>query len=185
MIVVARIALWTLKRGTDRGSDPLATAQSLLQLLIGAEPSEPSEPPSEPPTQRPPGHVPGERGITVPEGTAPDDLSDAIRRYFPESEWQNAARVSWHESSHWYRLAERNTLDQAGGLCGVVIGRLPNGDVYYSEQSIGYFQINRCSHGHDREYWRDADNNVRKAAELWHESRWRPWYETGKLLHLV
>lgn len=180
-----RVALWTLKHGTDRGSDLLAEAQALLQALLGADPTEPVEPPEEPPSPLPPGVVPGQGGIVVPEGTAPDDLSDAIRAYFPSSEWANAARVSWYESAHWNRTAERNTLDRAGGKCGVPIGRLPNGDVYYSEQSVGYFQINVCSHGHDRAYWQDANNNVRKAGELWKASRWRDWLETGKRLHLV
>lgn len=180
-----RAGLLVLRANVDRLPGLMAELQAWLALLgVGTEPSEPG-----PAIAPGVGHVQtelSEDGRILAGGSpAPRDLSDAIKRYFPEDVWTDAARVSYIESAGWQRKAERNTLDQAGGRCNVPLPPLPDGTHIVSEQSVGYFQINVCAHGGDREYWWDADNNVRKAVELYRESGWRPWIHTARQLKLV
>lgn len=137
----------------------------------------------------PSGHIPTQTDedgrIVVPEGTAPQDLSDSIKKYWPREIWGDAARVSRGESS-WKWDAENDTTGSVGGECQVYLYTLPNGMKVYSEASFGYFQINRCAHGESKEHWLDVDNNVRKAAELY-EARggWGDWMYTATRLGLI
>lgn len=185
VVMAPSIPLLMFKRGEHPSQSALAALVALLQQLageIGGEHGEPGQP-----TGR--GHIPtvvGDDGrIQTPDGLAPRDLSDAIKRYWPESIWTDAARVAYIESAGWNRTAERNTLDRAGGRCNVPIGTLSDGTPIVSEQSVGYYQINVCAHGHDRDYWTDADNNVRYARRLYDESGWHPWTVTAKKLGLL
>lgn len=179
------VSILLFKTGTDRQEGALRELSSLLGALMAVLGRAPTKPPDDvAPTPVPPVGPPG-GGIETRYGTAPDDLSGAIRRYFPESEWRNAAEVSYLESGHWSSRAVRDTRYRAGGRCGVPIGTLDDGTPIVSEWSIGYFQINACAHGGDFEQWSDADNNVRKAAELWRSSGWRPWFITARTLHLL
>lgn len=180
-----RVGLLVLRKNRDRMSGLVAELQAWLAFLgAGTEPTEPG------PTINPgAGHVQTtlatDGRITAGGAPTPQDLSDAIKRHFPEDIWTDAARVSYIESAGWQRTAERNTLDQAGGRCNVRLPDLPDGTHIVSEQSVGYFQINVCAHGHDRDYWRDAENNVAKAAELYRASGWSPWIHTARQLHLL
>lgn len=130
--------------------------------------------------------VDGSGRISVPEGVAPTDVSAAIREYWPRELWGDAARVAYHESNGWNAEAMRSTLDRAGGACNVFLGYLDDGSAYYSEESVGIFQINRCSHGGSREDWYDINHNVRKAWELYRDSGdWSPWIYTASHLGLM
>ena len=172
------------RSGVDRAPESLPSALEWIAKLLavlGTHPPEPIEGP------QPHGHVPTEVDngrIVTPFGLAPSDLSDALRKYWPESLWTDAARVAYPESAGWKRNAERNTLAQAGGRCNVPIGYI-NGVRIVSEDSVGYFQINVCSHGHDREYWLDVDNNVRGAYEIYRSEGWGAWQFTARSLGLI
>ena len=181
---MANIPLLVFRAGQRPSQDALAELAAALAHLveiIGGE----SELPPTGPGQGPAPPVVGHDGrISTEFGLAPQDLSDAIRAYWPEDKWIDAARVSYIESAGWNRRAERNTLDRAGGRCNVPIGSI-NGVRIVSEQSVGYFQINVCAHGHDRDYWQDADNNVRYARRLYDQSGWAPWELTARRLGLL
>lgn len=179
-----KIGLFLLRGGGDRMQAQLAQMRAIFEAILpeldgGTHEPEPG------PTEgvRPSPIGAGER-IRVPEGLAPADLSDALRRYWPESAWITAARVSYYESG-WRTDAERNTLARAGGRCNVPIGYLSDGTPIVSEQSVGYFQINVCAHGHDRDYWANADNNVGYARRLYDARGWRDWQVTGRRLGLL
>lgn len=145
---------------------------------------------NEPPTgtgEYPTGHIDTQTDnqgrITVPEGTVPAQLSDAIKKYFPRDVWGDAARISYHESS-WKHDATNDTRGLAGGLCGQRYWLASAGIYASTEYSVGYFQINICAHGEDAEHWYDADNNVQKAAELYEAAgnKWTDWaYTAGQL----
>lgn len=124
--------------------------------------------------------------IETPYGPAPRALSDAIKAHWPRVVWTDAARVSYHESG-WKHDAERNTLWRAGGVCGVQFYDPDLGQNVWTEDSVGYFQINVCSHGFDAEYWRDADNNARAGYDLYHSrgDKWTDWYLTAQKLGLL
>lgn len=88
----------------------------------------------------------------------PGMLKEAISTYFPVSQWENAARISYCESG-WREDAHHES------------------DV---ENSKGVFQINALAHP-DLDsslnlftYW----DNTRAASTVWSRSgnRWRPWY---------
>jgi hypothetical protein len=135
----------------------------------------------------PTGHVAtttdGSGRVTCAEGTAPKELSDAIRNHFPQEVWSDAARISYYESS-WKHDATNDTRHLAGGLCGQRYWLASAGIWASTEYSVGYFQINICAHGQDAEYWYDADHNVSKAADLYaaRGNAWDDWaYTAGRL----
>lgn len=135
-----------------------------------------------------PGHiatvVDGDGRIVVPEGTTPKALSDAILAHWPHDIAGDAARVSYHESS-WDAHATNDTRHLAGGQCGQRYWLAAINGWASTEYSVGYFQINICSHGGDAEYWYDADNNARKGAELYAaRGNWGDWVITGTKLGL-
>lgn len=176
--------LWLLRAKSDRHSDWIAELRAILEFLGTNPPDEPSEPIGPLPRGHMETRLTDDGLILTPEGSPSRDVSVVIQKYFPHRVWTDAARVSYHEA-HWSNTAERNTLAQAGGRCGVPIGTLPDGTRIVSEQSVGLYQINVCSHGHDRDYWRDADNNVSFAAALYAVNGWRDWVYTANKLGLL
>lgn len=134
------------------------------------------------------GHVPTvltEDGrIRTPEGDVPQRLSQAIQGNFPYDVWTDAARVSFYESS-WKADATNDTRWRASGRCGERYWYSDEVGWAQTEYSVGYFQINICAHGHDAEYWYDADNNARKGGELYAASGWNDWKVTGRKLGLL
>lgn len=181
---MARIGLLILKDGAIDRQSLRAELAAVLQLL-GKIPSEPGEPPGEFPRGHLPTQTDSEGRIETPEGAAPKEVSEAIKRYWPRDVWTDAARVSRYESRGWDHRAIRDTLYLAGGRCSVPIGSLPDGTPIVSEQSVGLFQINVCAHGRDRNHWEDIDNNVSYAASLYRREGWRPWSWTARHFGLL
>lgn len=179
-----RLGLFALKNGADRHSDLIATMRAILEQLSGLPAPTPEPPTGELPTGHIETRLTDDGLVWTPEGSPSRDVSDEIRRWFPQAVWTDAARVSYYEA-HWDNTAERNTLDEAGGRCGVPIGTLPDGTPIVSEQSVGLYQINVCAHGKDRAYWQDPMNNVSYAAELYRENGWRDWVYTATRLNLL
>lgn len=178
------IGILLLKGDKARFRDALERFRRYMAVVgvgVGLPPSAPSPSPSPP---SPPSQ-PGSGRVTSRYGTPPADLEAAIMRYFPESQWRNAADIAYLESGNWTRTAVRDTRDRAGGQCGVRIF-LPEVNMWgWTEWSIGYFQINACAHGGDYGTWADTDNNVRKAAELWRSEGWSPWLISARTLGLL
>jgi hypothetical protein len=180
-----RFGLLLFKDGAIDVQSLRAELRAVLETL-GRVPSEPPSAPSVPTR----GHIPtavNEDGrIVTPKGAAPRDLSEAIRRHFHESVWTDAAHVSYYESS-WDRRARNGSVDQVGGRCNVYLYTRSDGTRVYSEESVGYFQINRCAHGGSREEWEDADKNVAMAARLYRQAgnTWRDWLITATDLGLL
>lgn len=114
---------------------------------------------------------------------APLELQDGIRRYFPELEWENAAHISWLESS-WNAFALDDSTD-AEHPCGSFI-RTVDGIVVSAERSVGYFQINSCNYP-DWEWQRlyNADHNAGTAHLIWSNQGWGAWYFSARELGLV
>lgn len=178
-----KVGILLFRSNADRLAAFLEAWHRLMQIVRT------TPPPSAPPPSRPPtgtGHmqtrVEHER-IWTPEGLAPRDLSAAIMDAFPYDVWTDAARVSYHESG-WRFDAELNTLDRGGGRCGVRYWFSDEVGWATTEQSVGYFQINVCAHGHDRAYWQNARNNVNKAGALFASEGWSPWRVTARRLGL-
>lgn len=164
--------------------EQLAELWAILELIYVIPEPNPSPGPT-PPDGR--GHmetVVADGLIVTPYGPVPRSVSEAIMGHFPREVWTDAGRVA-HGESGWRYNAIRSTLDRAGGRCGVLLGYLPNGMAYYSEESVGIFQINRCSHGGTKEYWEDIETNVKKAGQLYAEKGWYPWIATATTLELI
>lgn len=178
-----RLGLFALNNGASRHADLIATMRAILEQMSGSPAPNPEPPTGGMPTGHMPTQLTSDGLILTPEGTPDRDVSDAIRTWFPREVWTDAARVSYHEA-RWDTTAERNTLAQAGGRCGVPIGTLDDGTPIVSEQSVGLYQINVCAHGHDREYWRDIMHNVAYASGLYQRNGWRDWVATAKKLGL-
>lgn len=83
--------------------------------------------------------------------SAPLEVQNAIRAYFPQEEWENAAAISKCESG-WNSRA----WNQAG------------------EDSRGLFQINVQAHPNAGNMF-DITENVAYASRLWRDQGWRPW----------
>lgn len=107
----------------------------------------------------------GGGGLSTQFGVAPDELSNAIRRFWPESEWSNAASVAYLES-HWRANAIADTRAKGGGQCNIPY-TLSDGRAALTEYSVGYFQINICAHGGTFAEWADPETNVSYAASLY------------------
>lgn len=115
---------------------------------------------------------------------APTELADAIREFFPEAEWDNAASIAKLESG-WDAFASRDTRD-TNHSCGAVIG-VVNGVVVTAEWSISYFQINACNlpPGWNPAHLFNTRHNVGTAHMLWAERGWSPWLFSAKTLGLL
>jgi hypothetical protein len=114
---------------------------------------------------------------------APAELQDGIRRYFPQSEWDNAAAIAQLESD-FDAFALNDTASQNGG-CGVVISER-DGMQIESERSVGYFQINSCNYP-TWEWQRlyNADHNAGTANMIFAEQGWQAWYFSAHRLGLA
>lgn len=113
---------------------------------------------------------------------APEELQVAIREFWPESEWENAAGISKLESD-WNAFALLDTASKYG--CGTPIGDV-GGTSISAERSVGYFQINSCNFP-DWEWPRlyNARHNAGTAHMLWSGRGWQPWYFSAKKLGLI
>lgn len=114
---------------------------------------------------------------------APAELAGPIREFWPESEWDNAASISWLESGwRWDALHDTTSAETP---CGTVIGR-QDGVLVAAERSIGYFQINACNYpSWNAAHFYNARQNAGTAHALWAVRGWQPWYFSATLLGLI
>lgn len=115
---------------------------------------------------------------------APPELAAAIRQFWDEDQWDNAAGIAFLESG-FNAYADRNTTS-AAAPCGTNIGNV-GGTVIVSEHSVGYFQINVCNFPtwEWRRLW-NAEQNAGTAHMLYAQSSsWAPWYYSAKALGLL
>lgn len=115
---------------------------------------------------------------------APADLQLAIREFWPEPEWNNAASIAELESG-FNPYAENDSTRNGAIPCGTVIGTI-GGVTITAERSISYFQINACNFP-DWEAARffHTRHNAGTAHMLWSERGWQPWYFSAKRLGLI
>jgi hypothetical protein len=114
---------------------------------------------------------------------APEEIQGPIREFWPESEWDNAASISFLESA-WKWYAENDTQTPTIG-CGSIIG-VHDGVSVAAEHSIGYFQINACNFPTwNPAHFFNARQNAGTAHALWVERGWSPWYFSAKELGLL
>lgn len=115
---------------------------------------------------------------------APVELADAIREFFPESEWDNAARVSYLESG-WSAFALADTTTPSAP-CGFPLYER-DGVTVTAERSIGWFQINGCNlpPGWRWEMLFNTRHNVGTAHLYWSQRGWQPWYFSARQLGLL
>ena len=96
---------------------------------------------------------------------APADAVSLIKKYFPESEWDNAIAVMMGES---------------GGNAGAHNGNAGTGD-----DSWGLFQINRYGELANTRppvnQLLDPEFNVKYAAQMWQSQGWGPWGAAKKI----
>lgn len=121
--------------------------------------------------------------VTIDE--VPVELADAIREFWQESEWDNAANIAQLESG-CDAFALDDTATPNGG-CGVPVGER-GGVQITSERSVGYFQINSCNFpGWEWQRLYNARHNAGTAHALWDAAggRWTPWYFSAKKLGLI
>jgi len=114
---------------------------------------------------------------------APTEIADPIREFWPETEWNNAASISWMESG--WNWAAVNDTTRPDAPCGTVIGK-QNGFDVSAELSIGYFQVNSCNFpSWPAGNFFNARQNAGTAHALWAASGWSPWYFSAKALGLI
>jgi len=115
---------------------------------------------------------------------APQDLQDAVREFWPESEWDNAVSIAYLESQ-WRRDARNDTTRGGDFPCGQIIA-IRLGVRISSELSLGYFQINACNFPTwDPETLLDPRENAGTAHMLWDTRGWYPWYYSALFLGLI
>lgn len=114
---------------------------------------------------------------------APLELQDGIKRYFSESEWDNAASIARLESN-WNAFAVGDTTGP-DTPCGSLLRTVDGVDVF-AERSVGYFQINSCNYP-SWEWQRlyNADHNCGTAHLIWVGQGWAAWYFSAKQLGLI
>jgi hypothetical protein len=114
---------------------------------------------------------------------APLELQDAIREFWPEAEWDNAASISYLESA-WDAFAVDDSTDSEHP-CGSQLP--PRGGVgVTAELSVGYFQINSCNFtGWEWQRLYNARHNAGTAHMLWSDRGWQPWYFSAVTLGLL
>ena len=114
---------------------------------------------------------------------APYELADAVREFWPESEWDNAVSIA-HLESNWDSFAVDDSRSP-GHPCGSWLRTVDGVDVF-AELSVGLFQINSCDF--TRWEWQrfyNARHNAGTAHLLWSSRRWQPWYFSAKQLGLL
>lgn len=120
------------------------------------------------------------------DGTPPE-LAVAIQEFWPETEWDNAARIAQLESG-WNAFAINDSTTPFNP-CGSPISRdIDTGTIITAERSVGYFQINSCNFP-DWEWQRlyNARHNAGTAHMLWDNAgqTWRPWFFSARKLGLI
>lgn len=114
---------------------------------------------------------------------APRELQCAIREFWPEDEWDNAASIA-HLESGFDAFAVADTRDP-NHPCGSVV-RSVDGVAVSAEFSIGYFQLNACNFPDwPAERFFNARHNAGTAHLLWSERGWQPWFFSAKSLGLL
>jgi hypothetical protein len=114
---------------------------------------------------------------------APEEIRTPIKEFWPESEWDNAASISFLESG-WNWDAENNTTSSETP-CGALL-RVSTDVRVTAEHSIGYFQINSCNYPEWNPYSLfNARQNAGTAHALWATRGWSPWYFSAKQLGLL
>lgn len=114
---------------------------------------------------------------------APCELQCAIREFWPEEEWENAANISQLESG-WNAFAVADTRDPEHP-CGSYL-RTVAGVAVSTEFSLGYFQIDACNFPTwPAERFFNARHNAGTAHALWADRGWRPWYFSARTLGLI
>ncbi len=114
----------------------------------------------------------------------PVELAAAIREFWPDDEWDNAAAVSEIESG-WSAFAENDTR-RDGFPCGAQLN-VRKGIRVSAEWSIGWFQINACnlpSHWTPCHLF-NTRHNAGTAHDMWARSGWAPWFFTANQLGLL
>lgn len=115
---------------------------------------------------------------------APEELQQAIKEFWPESEWNNAASISYLESG-WKYNAEADTTNMGAIPCGTVIDER-DGVKVTAEHSLGWFQINVCNYPDwDSRYLFNTRQNAGTAHDLWAHRGWQPWYFSAEQLGLL
>jgi len=116
---------------------------------------------------------------------APAELAAAIREYFPEEQWDNAASIALLESGFdAFALNDSTTPDLP---CGAYF-RTQDGVRITAERSVGYFQINSCNYpAWEWQRLYNAAHNAGTAHMLWDNAgqSWSPWYFSAKELRLI
>ena len=115
---------------------------------------------------------------------APDEIAAPIMEFWPESEWDNAASISYLESN-WRWDAELDSTNGGRIPCGTIIDER-DGVKITAEHSIGYFQINACNFPTwNPAHLFNARQNAGTAHSLWSQRGWSPWYFSAKTLGLI
>lgn len=114
---------------------------------------------------------------------APADLQLAIREFWPEAEWDNAAGIAQLEGG-FDAFALRDTTTPFYP-CGAFIGTL-SGVRVTAERSVGHFQINACNFPTwEWQRFYNVRHNAGTAHMLWSARGWQPWYFSAKTLGLI
>ncbi len=113
---------------------------------------------------------------------APAELAVAIREFWPEAEWDNAAHIS-HLESGWDAFALNDTTG-ADVPCGAAL-TTRDGVSIVAERSVGYFQVNACNFpAWEWQRLYNARHNAGTAHLLWGQAggSWSPWYFSSQQL---
>jgi hypothetical protein len=113
----------------------------------------------------------------------PAELALAIREFWPELEWDNAAAISRLESA-WDAFAV-NDSTREDAPCGAVLYVRDSTSVT-AERSVGFFQLNACNFPTwEWQRFYNARHNAGTAHMLWSLRGWQPWYFSAKSLGLL
>ena len=122
--------------------------------------------------------------LTLTIDDAPCELACSIREFWPQAEWNNAARIAYLESGFDPFAIHDSTTTLAP--CGSPIGFGPDGTEISAEVSIGYFQINACNFPDwPEERFYNGRHNAGTAHALWDVRGWSPWFFSARTLGLV
>lgn len=115
---------------------------------------------------------------------APYDVAAAIREFWPQEKWSEAASISFLESK-WDAFAVADTRNPSSP-CGAVL-RYVNGIAIAAEWSIGIFQIDACNlpAGWNPAHLFNVRHNCGTAHMMWSERGWNPWYFSALALGLL
>lgn len=117
--------------------------------------------------------------------SCPWELQAVIPEFWPDSEYDNAARIAFLESG-LYAFALADTTDSEHP-CGSYLRTTSDGVRITAERSVGYFQINACNRVDDWHKLYNARFNAEAAYALWQAAgnSWRPWYFSARRLGLI